>query len=98
MRANLESLVTDRAQHGSVEARRPVEITHRDGDVVDHERYIIAAGCESGLNIGSVIPAQAGIHIPEMEICGTMGPRFRGDDTLLCRRTAYAGAPERTSL
>ena len=28
-----------------------------------------------------VIPAKAGIHIPETAACGTMGPRFRGDDT-----------------
>ncbi|MEA2976875.1 MAG: hypothetical protein QOF19_2395 [Alphaproteobacteria bacterium] len=28
----------------------------------------------------SVIPATAGIHIPESGVCGTMGPRFRGDD------------------
>src|SRR5262245_18971768 len=29
----------------------------------------------------SVVPAQAGTHIPEATECGTMGPRFRGDDT-----------------
>jgi hypothetical protein len=29
----------------------------------------------------SVIPAQAGIHIPKATVCGTMGPRFRGDDS-----------------
>ena len=28
----------------------------------------------------SVIPAKAGIHIPEVGAWGTMGPRFRGDD------------------
>jgi hypothetical protein len=28
-----------------------------------------------------VIPAKAGIHIPETATRGTMGPRFRGDDT-----------------
>ena len=27
-----------------------------------------------------VVPAQAGTHIPETAVCGTMGPRLRGDD------------------
>ena len=28
-----------------------------------------------------VVPAQAGTHIPEAMVWGTMGPRFRGDDS-----------------
>jgi hypothetical protein len=28
-----------------------------------------------------VVPAQAGTHIPEAGVRGTMGPRVRGDDT-----------------
>jgi hypothetical protein len=31
--------------------------------------------------IEAVIPAKAGIHIPEAGVWGTMGPRFRGDDS-----------------
>ena len=31
--------------------------------------------------ITAVVPAQAGTHIPETTGRGTMGPRFRGDDT-----------------
>src|SRR5262245_14256273 len=37
-----------------------------------------------------VIPAEAGIHIPEATVCGTMGPRFRGDDrTPIARYSLY---------
>jgi hypothetical protein len=27
-----------------------------------------------------VVPAEAGTHIPEAAVYGTMGPRLRGDD------------------
>ena len=36
LRAILQPLVADRAQHGLIEARRPVEVAHADGDMVDH--------------------------------------------------------------
>jgi hypothetical protein len=34
-----------------------------------------------GATLDAVVPAQAGNHIPETTVCGTMGPRLRGDDT-----------------
>jgi hypothetical protein len=30
-----------------------------------------------------VVPAQAGTHIPEAGVCGTMGPRLRGDGSVI---------------
>ena len=39
-----------------------------------------------------VVPAQAGTHIPEAGARGTMGPRFRGDDSILCYLRSRSGA------
>ena len=38
------------------------------------------AGGRSAGNVSAVVPAKAGTHIPAAGVCGTMGPRLRGDD------------------
>jgi hypothetical protein len=40
-RPNDQLFVADGAQHRLIEARRPVEIAHRNGDVIDHCRTIL---------------------------------------------------------
>ena len=48
-------------------------------------RALVVGERDAQLECGSsrhdvVVPAQAGTHIPETAVCGTMGPRLRGDD------------------
>jgi aerobic carbon-monoxide dehydrogenase large subunit len=42
----------------------------------------------------TVVPAEARTHIPEPGMCGTMGPRFRGDDNRLCCPSMTQSSPK----
>src|SRR5262245_12562634 len=45
-----------------------------------------------------VVPAKAGTHIPEAAVCGTMGPRLRGDDTAALYALAFAHRSGRSAF
>jgi hypothetical protein len=54
---------------------------------------IVVAGLAIASAISVVIPAKAGIHIPETPVWGTMGPRFRGDDSAEKPSAAFQEQP-----
>src|SRR5262249_37555710 len=88
----------DRPRRPVLRLRRPADAEptrDRDADDRPHHAFLlrnygrVARLLWTSHYLSSVIPAKAGIHLPEDGVTGTMGPRLRGDD----RRVTWQSTP-----